>query len=135
MIVAAALLTGGCATTQPGPSKVYSGNYFYNFETSSFTPDGTDESWYLSGNLGQAELASNGPGDPRDTAHIVVLGALSPPGHYCNLGASKYVLTVNEVLEVSDRRVQEPQGVPPLSAQADARTAPQTKRTNRNAGN
>lgn len=107
--VAAIFLLGGCATAnQSHPSKVFSGTYFYNFESSSFTPDGTDETWCLSGNMQQAELPANGASGPWGTAHVVVRGTLSPPGHYCNLGASKYVLTVSQVLKVSDKRAQEP---------------------------
>jgi hypothetical protein len=103
------LLMGGCATAkQPHPSKVFSGTYFYNFESSSFTPDGTDDTWCLSGNMQQAELPAKGASGPWGTAHVVVRGTLSPPGHYCNLGASKYVLTVSQVLNVSDKRTLEP---------------------------
>lgn len=105
--ITAALLCGGCATTQPDPGKVYSGTYFYNFESSSFTPDGADETWCLSGNMEQAELPAKSTSSPWGTAHVVVRGTLSPPGHYCNLGASKYVLTVNQVLKVSDKRAHE----------------------------
>jgi hypothetical protein len=103
------LLMDGCATAkQPAPSKVFSGTYFYNFESSSFTPDGKGESWCLSGNMQQAELPAKGASGPWGTAHVVVLGTLSPPGHYCNLGASRYVLTVSQVLKVSDKRTREP---------------------------
>lgn len=106
---AAALLCGGCATTtRPALSKVYSGTYFYNFESSSFTPDGSDETWCLSGNMEQAELPAKGASGPSGTARVVVRGKLSPPGHYCNLGASKYVLTVSQVIKVSDKRAREP---------------------------
>ena len=106
---AAVLLCGGCATTtRPTLSKVYSGTYFYNFESSSFTPDGADETWCLSGNMRQAELPATGASGPWGTAHVVVRGTLSRPGHYCNLGASKYVLTVSQVLKVSDKRAREP---------------------------
>ena len=91
--VSAILLLGGCATAnQSHPSNVFSGTYFYNFESSSFTPDGTDETWCLSGDMQQAKLPDKGASGAWGTAHIVVRGTLSPPGHYCNLGASKYVL-------------------------------------------
>jgi hypothetical protein len=106
---AAILLCGGCATTTgSASSKVYSGTYFYNFESSSFTPDGIGETWCLNGNMEQAELPAKGASGPWGTARVVVRGTLSPPGHYCNLGASKYVLTVSQVLRVSDKRAQEP---------------------------
>ena len=56
----------------------------------------------------QAELPAKGASGPWGTAHVVVRGKLSPPGHYCNLGASKYVLTINEVLKISDKRATDP---------------------------
>jgi hypothetical protein len=99
--IAVALCVSGCATA---PGKVYSGTYFYNFESSSFTPDGTDEQWCLNGSMEQAELPGKGASGPWGTAHVVVRGQLSPPGHYCNLGASKYMLKVYKLIKVSDRQ-------------------------------
>ena len=98
------LFASGCASA---PGKVYSGTYFYNFESSSFTPDGTDEYWCLNGNMEQAELPGKGPSGPWGTAHVVVRGQLSPPGHYCNLGASKYMLKVYKILKVTDKRAED----------------------------
>ena len=107
MTMTALALASGCATARPpGSSKVYSGTYFYNFESSSFTPDGSSQTWCLSGNMAKAELPAAGPSGPWGTAHVVVRGTLSPPGHYCNLGASRYVLTVEQVLKVSDKHAQ-----------------------------
>ena len=108
-VIAVIVLMTGCTTaSRPQPSKVYSGTYFYNFESSSFTPDGTDETWCLNGDLRQAELPSEGANGLRGTAHVVVRGTLSLPGHYCNLGAFKRMLTVSEVMEVSDKRAEGP---------------------------
>jgi len=105
--IGALLLLGGCTVAKPAqPDKVYSGTYFYNFESSSFTPDGTSEAWCLRGNVEQAELLANGASAPSGRAHVVVRGVLSPPGHYCNLGASTHILTVSQILEVSDKRPQ-----------------------------
>lgn len=95
------LLVSSCA--KPRPDQIYRGTYFYNFESSSFTPEGTNESWCLSGDLRKAELPARGPGDPWGSAYVVVRGELGSPGHYCNMGASKYVLTVHDVIEVRDR--------------------------------
>jgi hypothetical protein len=97
------LFVGGCASA---PGKVYSGKYFYNFESSSFTPDGTNEYWCLNGNMEQAELPAKGVSGPWGTAHVVVRGQLSPPGHYCNLGASKYMLKVYKVIKVTDKQAE-----------------------------
>jgi uncharacterized protein YceK len=98
-----ALCLGGCASE---PGKVYSGKYFYNFESSSFMPDGTQENWCLDGNMKQAELPAKSQSGPWGTSHVVVRGQLSPPGHYCNLGGSKYILKVFKVIEVTDRQAQ-----------------------------
>lgn len=109
IIGTAAAFLSGCATTaHTAQGKVYSGSYFYNFESSSFTPDGTHETWCLIGNMNQVELPAEGASGPWGTAHVVVRGTRSPPGHYCNLGAAKYVLTVDKVLKISDRRTQVP---------------------------
>jgi len=102
-IITMALCLGGCASE---PGKVYSGKYFYNFESSSFTSDGTQENWCLNGNMEQAELPAKSQSGPRGTAHVVVRGRLSPSGHYCNLGGSKYILKVYKVIEVTDRQVE-----------------------------
>jgi len=53
--------------------------------------------------MSKAELPAKGPSGPWGTAHVVVHGKLSPPGHYCNMGASKYVLTVYDVIDVKDK--------------------------------
>jgi len=100
-LIAAALLISGCV--RPRADQIYRGTYFYNFESSSFTPEGTNESWCLSGDMTSAELPPKGQSGPWGTAYVVVRGNLSPPGHYCNMGASKYVLTVHDVVEVKDK--------------------------------
>ena len=100
-LIAAALLISGCV--KPRPDQIYRGTYFYNFESSSFTPEGTNERWCLSGDMSKAELPAKGPSGPWGTAHVVVQGKLSRPGHYCNMGASKYVLTVYDVIDVKDK--------------------------------
>ena len=101
--IAIGLCLGGCASA---PGRVYSGKYFYNFESSSFTPDGTRENWCLNGDMEQAELPAKGQSGPWGTAHVVVRGQLSPPGHYCNLGASKYMLKVFKIIKVTDKEAQ-----------------------------
>lgn len=87
-------------------AKIYRGEYFYNFETASFTPQGSTESWCVdSSKLKQAELPPDGtPGGPWGTADIVVRGVLSEKGSYCNLGAYKYFLDITDVLEIHNRK-------------------------------
>jgi hypothetical protein len=103
------VLTTGCSVIKPAKSDlVYSGTYFYNFESSSFTPDGTNKTWCLSGDMRAAEPPDRNPQKTSGTAHVIVQGKLSLPGHYCNLGAYRRVLTVERVLKVSDMHHQEP---------------------------
>ena len=99
--VAVLLLISGCV--EPRPVQIYRGTYFYNFESSSFTPEGTNENWCLSGDMHKAELPAKGASGPWSTAYVVVRGKLSPPGRYCNLGASRYVLTVYDVIDVKNK--------------------------------
>jgi uncharacterized protein YceK len=99
LFVSASLLLAGCAT-QLSP-QIYKGSYFYNFESSSFTPAGSDEAWCVnSADMAKAQLPSAQSG----TADVVVQGSLSAKGHYCNLGASKHVLKVYKVLSVANLR-------------------------------
>jgi hypothetical protein len=104
--ITAVLLLSSCV--RPVASQIYRGTYFYNFESSSFTPEGTNEHWCLSGDMQKAELPAKGKNGPWGTAYVVVRGQLSPPGHYCNLHASKYVLTVSELLEVKSKIAEDP---------------------------
>jgi hypothetical protein len=99
------IAVSGCATN-PVPADVYRGEYFYNFETAAFTPEGSTERWCVnSAKLKEAELPANGsPGGPWGTADIVVRGTLSPEGNYCNLGAYKRFLEITEVVSISNQR-------------------------------
>ena len=99
LLLSANLLFAGCATQSP--AKIYKGSYFYNFESSSFTPAGSNEAWCVnSAEMAKAQIPSAESG----TAEVVVQGSLSPKGHYCNLGASKHVLKVFKVLSVANFR-------------------------------
>jgi hypothetical protein len=95
----------GCTST-PAPGDVYRGEYFYNFETAAFTPEGSSERWCVnSAKLKDAEVPANGsPGGPWGAAEIVVRGTLSPEGNYCNLGAYKRFLEITEVISISNKR-------------------------------
>jgi hypothetical protein len=99
-LFAACLLLMGCVPEQE-PGQIYRGSYFQNFEASTFTPEGTNESWCV--NAG--DMAKAQPADGRSsTADVIVRGELSPEGKYCNLGAYRHVLKVYEVIEVSNIR-------------------------------
>ena len=93
-------------TAQDVAPKVYSGQYFYNFENANFTLDGAKECWVISGGLKEAEIPTPKGSASSGTAHVVVRGVLSPVGHYGNLGACTHVLKVVEVVEISDKKAQ-----------------------------
>lgn len=98
-------VVAGADAPSPVP-KQYRGEYFYNFETAAFTPEGSSEAWCVnSAKLKDAELPSDSNGGGvSGTADVVVLGVLSPEGHYCNLGASKHFLDITNVIEIRNRK-------------------------------
>lgn len=99
LFVSSSLLLAGCAA-QSSP-QIFRGSYFYNFESSSFTPAGSNEAWCVnSAEMSKAQIPSAQSG----TADVVVQGSLSAKGHYCNLGASKHMLKVKKVLSVANLR-------------------------------
>jgi hypothetical protein len=94
----------GADAPSPTP-KQYQGEYFYNFETAAFTPEGASEAWCVnSAKLKDAELPADADGKVSGTADIVILGVLSAQGHYCNLGASKHFLAITKVIEIRNRK-------------------------------
>jgi len=105
--VALSTLVAVAGTQVPSPTpQLYRGEYFYNFETAAFTPEGSSEAWCVSSaKLKDAELpADANSGGGSGTADIVVLGVLSAEGHYCNLGASKHFLDITKVVEIRNRK-------------------------------
>ena len=95
-----AFLLTACKSVE-APGKIYRGTYFQNFESSSFTPGGSTESWCVNA----AEMVKAQPvGRGSSIADVVVRGELSPEGKYCNLGAYKHILKVYEVIKVSNLR-------------------------------
>ena len=104
LAVLAFSLLAGCAT---GPTKdpLYSGEYFYNFESSYLTPDGKNEAWCIdAGRMGQAMLPAKDVNGQWGTSHVVVRGKLGPQGSYGGLGRCQHVLDVTEIVKVSDMR-------------------------------
>jgi len=99
------VIVAGAEAPSPAP-QLYRGEYFYNFETAAFTPEGSSEAWCVnSARLKDAELPANANiGGTSGTADIVVLGVLSAEGHYCNLGASKHFLDITKVVEIRNRK-------------------------------
>lgn len=83
----------------------YSGEYFYNFENAIFSPDGTQEDWCLDGvSMKKAELPTNDARGAGGTSHVVLRGKLGPRGSYGGLGRCKHVLTVKEIVEITNMR-------------------------------
>ena len=96
---AAALLAIALAPSASAQDVIYRGEYFHNFETSAFTPDGSSEAWCVNAiELKNAQL----PGSKSGRAQVVIRGTLSPKGKYCNMGAYKHILKVHAVLEVKN---------------------------------
>ena len=84
---------------------VYKGSYFYNFENSTLTPQGTTERWCVDGDMSKAILASKkSASEPWGTADVKIRGELGPVGRYGGLGACSRVLTVHEVIAVSNKK-------------------------------
>ena len=105
--VLAMVLSALLAACASGPIKdpTYSGEYFYNFESSYLTPDGKKEAWCIdAGLMAKAMLPAQDANGQWGTSRVVVLGKLSPPGSYGGLGRCKHVLDVTEVVEVSNMR-------------------------------
>jgi len=101
------------AACAAGPAKdpTYSGEYFYNFESSFLTPTGMNEAWCVdAGAMAKAMLPANDANGPWGTTHVIVRGKLSPPGRYGGLGRCKHMLQVTEIIEVSHMRRRD--GVP-----------------------
>lgn len=95
-----------CASA-PAKDPVYSGEYFYNFENSIFTRDGQEENWCLSGiSMQKAELPAKDASSPWGTSHVVLRGKLGPRGSYGGLGRCKHILTVTEIVEITNMRGQ-----------------------------
>jgi hypothetical protein len=100
-------LAACCASaTACAETAVYKGNYFYNFENSAFTPEGSTERWCIPGNMEKAMLPSKSRSGQWGTADVEVRGELGPPGRYGGLGACSRVLTVTEVLVVRNKKSQ-----------------------------
>ena len=106
LMVSLIVVSGSCASVTAKDHR-YSGEYFYNFENAYLTPDGKNEAWCLNGDMAKAELPAKDASGPWGTSHVVVRGKLGPVGHFGNLGMCKRVLTVTELVTVSNMRGRE----------------------------
>ena len=83
---------------------VIRGEYFYNFENAALTPDGKTECWEVRGDMSAAELLGDHPSGPWGRSKVEVVGTLSAPGEFGNMGTCTRLLTVTEVLSVQHLR-------------------------------
>jgi hypothetical protein len=104
-------LLGGCATPEQatplvtwGPVRTYSGSYVPGWEFSDFTPTGSTETWWLSGNLKPIYPYEEGYYPHGVHLSITVEGQLSSPGHYGHLGRFPRELRVMRVVSIRRQR-------------------------------
>ncbi len=102
----------GCATSERaaetvtwGPVRTYSGSYVPGWEFSDFTPTGSTETWWLSGNLQRIYPFQEGYHPHGIHLFITVEGQLSSSGHYGHLNRFPRELRVTRVISV--RRLDE----------------------------
>jgi hypothetical protein len=95
-------------TTPKITDPIYSGEYFYNFESSYFTPDGKSEEWCVNAGVMERAMLPAKDGNGRwGSSHVEVRGQLGPEGRYGGFGRCKHVLTVTELVTVSNMRGRE----------------------------
>ena len=103
-LVAATTAANVVAAEEP----VYAGEYFYNFENSYLTPDGKHEEWCIDPRLmARAMLPAQDANGRWCTSRVEVRGTLGPEGSYGGLGRCRRVLTVTELVKVSNMRGRE----------------------------
>jgi hypothetical protein len=78
----------------------FQGTHLTAFENSAFTPDGSDEVWWLSGNLQPLPYVPQGSSNKFGESYRVrVYGRLSPIGSYGHLGSYQRELVVERIIE------------------------------------
>jgi hypothetical protein len=96
-------VAAGCSSVDDPRDGSFGGVYISAFETSSFRPCGSADSWWLtdaSGALFNQLPSANSPPFLR-VAFVRVEGQRSGRGQYGHLGAYPFELTVSAVLEVA----------------------------------
>jgi hypothetical protein len=105
MAVAAVLVFGCILTASDWPAQgIFQGYYTHGFEVSQFTPQGTNEKWWLEGSIEDIIRQLVAPKDEtpklKSPIYIVVEGKLSKPGKYGHLGGYVRRLSVEKVVQV-----------------------------------
>ena len=96
-----------CSTNEPS-EPTYSGEYFYNFESSYLTPDGKEEAWCINAAvMTKAMLPAKDANGQWGTSHVVVRGKLGPEGSFGGMGRCKRVLEVTEIIKVTNMRARD----------------------------
>lgn len=93
---------GNAQSTDP----IYRGEYFYNFENSYLTPDGSKAAWCIDSDMSKAILPAKKHAEPWGRSYVVVRGKLGPEGSFGAMGRCKRMLEVTEILEVKHMRRQ-----------------------------
>ena len=100
IFVLSVLTIVGCQTN-PIKNSTYSGEYFYNFENSIFTANGSKETWCVHGDMSKAELP-----EKWGTSIVEIEGSLGPTGSYGSLGRCKRVITVTKLISAKSMQAR-----------------------------
>jgi len=99
-LIACAASLAACITTPV--EATYSGTYFSNFETSSFTPDGSRVSWVTHfENESDIKRISTLAREGAFRARSVMRGRVERCGGCGNLGVFDYVFHVSDIVELT----------------------------------
>lgn len=102
MLALAGLPLAACSQAGPAAATgTYAGCHVSGEERSEFHPRGTQELWWLRGDLGPAARAARaqpGPSGRGRAVFVVVQGELSAEGHYGHMGQYPRTLTVLRVI-------------------------------------
>ncbi|MGE3143172.1 MAG: hypothetical protein AB7L65_07600 [Hyphomonadaceae bacterium] len=111
-LLSALAMLAACAT--PAAPQRWSGIYETQFETSSFSPEGGQERWWVSAADAaaaaqlRAAIAAPAEGPPWGRAAVTLEGVLSAPGRYGHLGAYERSLEVTRVISARPLRAPAP---------------------------
>lgn len=103
LVIGLGVFAAGCASSVGEAPAMYSGEWEWRFETSSFATSDGRGPWWLSGEGDvweqlSAPITRAGNG-PWGRVRLVVEGELSAPGRYGHLGAYERELRVTRVIQ------------------------------------
>lgn len=101
-----AALLGACAISPA--TRTYTGIYAEGLESTTFQPDGQDETWAVAGGSGVYALQAAAPRVVSSDGvrapfrvRATIRGEVSGPGRYGHLGFFRRQITITEVLEAA----------------------------------